>query len=203
MTKPRTHQLLHSYSQHNMSFFTLEHSKTAYRADFVLYGAAVVCLAAYLVAASPQNDHGSLLVIALAGLAAWTFIEYALHRFVLHGLQPFKRWHAAHHERPSALICTPTILSAVLIGLLVFLPALLLGGSWRACALTAGLLTGYLFYTATHHAIHHWHARSAWLQRRKRWHALHHHRGASGHYGVTSAFWDRVFGSYVTAPSKA
>jgi sterol desaturase/sphingolipid hydroxylase (fatty acid hydroxylase superfamily) len=178
-----------------MPLFTLEHSKTVYRADFVLYGAAVVCLALYLIVASPQRDHGSLLAIALAGLAAWTLIEYALHRFVLHGLQPFKRWHAAHHDRPTALICTPTILSAVLIGLLVFLPALLLGGTWRACALTMGLLIGYLIYTITHHATHHWRAHSAWLQGRKHWHALHHRTGQTGHYGVTSAFWDQVFGS--------
>jgi sterol desaturase/sphingolipid hydroxylase (fatty acid hydroxylase superfamily) len=181
-----------------MPLFTLEHSKAAYRADFVLYGAAVVCLSAYVVVVSPQDHQWQLFAIALLGIAAWTFIEYALHRFVLHGLQPFKRWHAAHHERPSALICTPTILSATLICLLVFLPALLLGGSWRACALTIGLLIGYLVYTITHHATHHWRASSALLQRRKRWHAQHHRSGQSGHYGVTSAFWDHVFGSTST-----
>jgi cyclopropane-fatty-acyl-phospholipid synthase len=182
-----------------MPLFTLEHSKTAYRADFLLYGAAVLCLCIYLMVASPANDRFHLLAIALVGLGAWSFIEYALHRFVLHGIQPFMRWHAAHHERPTALICTPTILSAVLFGLLVFLPALLLGGTWRACALTIGLLMGYLIYTITHHAVHHWRANSAWLRRRKHWHALHHRRGHVGHYGVTSAFWDRVLGSATVA----
>ena len=134
--------------------------------------------------------------IALAGLVSWTAIEYALHRFVLHGMQPFARWHAEHHQRPRALICSPTIVSASLIVTLVFLPALLLGGLWRACALTLGVLAGYLAYAITHHATHHWRADNAWMKDRKRWHALHHRQADHpGHYGVTSAFWDHVFGS--------
>src|SRR5665811_1327174 len=57
-------------------------------------------------------------------------------------------------------------------------------------------LTGYLAYTITHHAIHHWHLDNTWLKRRKRWHALHHHRiEQSGCYGVTSTFLDHVFGA--------
>ena len=132
----------------------------------------------------------------LGGLAGWTVIEYLLHRFVLHGLQPFSRWHAEHHSRPTALICSPTSLSASLITVLVFLPALALAGLWPACALTFGVLTGYLAYAVTHHATHHWRSEAAWLLRRKRWHALHHRASRPpGHYGVTSGFWDHVFGS--------
>jgi len=70
-----------------------------------------------------------------------------------------------------------------------------LGDLWRASALTLGLLTGYLGYAITHHAIHHWRADNAWLKERKYWHALHHHSEQPGCYGVTSSVWDRVFGS--------
>lgn len=178
-----------------MSLFTLEHGRAAYLADFVLYGAAVVILAVLLLVSGPRDRWLELVAIVLAGLAGWTAIEYAMHRFVLHGLQPFRRWHAEHHERPSALICTPTILSATLVISLVFLPALMLAGWWPACALTLGVLAGYLAYSITHHATHHWHARNAWLVRRKRWHALHHHEEPPSRYGVTSAFWDHVFGT--------
>jgi sterol desaturase/sphingolipid hydroxylase (fatty acid hydroxylase superfamily) len=67
---------------------------------------------------------------------------------------------------------------------------------WRACALTLGVVAGYLAYAVTHHATHHWRADNLWLQRRKRWHALHHHdKEAPRCYGVTSAIWDHVFGS--------
>ena len=177
-----------------MGLFTMEHGKAAYRADFVLYGTAVVALGTFLMVAAPDGQRIVLAAFASAGLASWTAIEYALHRFVLHGLPPFRGWHAQHHARPAALICTPTILSGTLIALLVFLPALLLGDVWRACALTLGLLTGYLAYAVTHHAIHHVRRDGGWLAQRKRWHALHHHHAEpAGCYGVTSAFWDRVF----------
>ena len=176
-----------------MSLFNLEHSQAAYRIDFALYSASIIALASYLVWSNPHGVRIELLAVALIGLVSWTLIEYVLHRFVLHGLQPFRRWHAAHHERPSALICAPTILSATLIAMLVFLPALLLGDWWQACALTLGLLIGYLAYAVTHHAIHHWPANSKWLKHRKRFHALHHHLRQPGFYGVTSGFWDEVF----------
>ena len=179
-----------------MGLFTLEQSKAAYRADFALYGAAVLVLAAFLLWYGPREQRLVIAAFALLGLGSWTAVEYLLHRFVLHGLQPFRRWHAEHHQRPTALICTPTILSAALIATLVFLPALVLGNVWRASALSLGIVTGYLAYGVTHHATHHWRANNAWLKRRKRWHVLHHRQHEqSGCYGVSSGFWDHVFGS--------
>ena len=179
-----------------MRLFTLEHSKAAYRADFALYGIAVLALAAFVLFAGPGEQRPVTAAWVLGGIAAWSGIEYVLHRFVLHGLQPFKRWHAEHHQRPSALICIPTTLSALLIGALVFVPAWLAAGLWLASALTLGVLSGYLFYAIVHHATHHWHAGdSGWLKRRKRWHALHHHAAQRACFGVTSAFWDHVFGT--------
>uniref|UniRef100_UPI0027384B81 hypothetical protein n=1 Tax=Stenotrophomonas sp. YIM B06876 TaxID=3060211 RepID=UPI0027384B81 len=91
-----------------MRLFALEHSKAAYLADFVLYGMAVLALAALLWASGPAAQRGEFAAIALLGFAGWTLVEYVLHRFVLHWLQPFERWHALHHEHPAALICTPT-----------------------------------------------------------------------------------------------
>lgn len=184
-----------------MNLFTLEHSKRAYQADVVLYATAVVVVATGLLRAGPWAQWPLLAACVVAGALAWTAMEYGAHRFVLHGLPPFKRWHAAHHERPSALICAPTIVSAALIGGLVFLPMWALAGWWPAVALTLGVLIGYLFYTVTHHATHHWHARGRWLKERKRWHALHHRRGEwPVCYGVTTSFWDRLFGSVQTLP---
>ena len=187
-----------------MDLFSIEHGKTAYRADFVLYGSSVVALAAALVLSTPAARWPEATGLVAAGWAGWTAIEYLLHRFVLHGLLPFRRWHEEHHLRPTALICTPTLLSASLITVLVFLPTLAWGGAWRACALTLGVVSGYLLYAVTHHATHHWRSDNAWLARRKRWHALHHHAVGRGGYGVTSAFWDRLLGtafSPVRAPA--
>jgi len=109
-----------------MDIFSVEHSKTGYRADFALYGTAVAMLAVYLLTEGPRLHRLEIVVLGLFGLGSWTAVEYALNRFVLHGLQPFRRWHLMHHKRPTALICAPTLLSATLIATLVFLPTLLL-----------------------------------------------------------------------------
>jgi sterol desaturase/sphingolipid hydroxylase (fatty acid hydroxylase superfamily) len=187
-----------------MGLLTTEHGKAGYLADFILYGVAAAALAAFLAIAGPRDRWLEIVALALLGLGVWTLVEYVLHRFVLHGLQPFRTWHAEHHRRPRARIGTPTILSAALIGALVFLPALLLGDPWRACALTFGLLTGYFIYAIAHHATHHWHAGNEWARRRKRAHALHHSPvGPPGRYGVTSAFWDGVFGTGGSTPATA
>ena len=181
-----------------MALISLEHSRAAYSADFAMYGGAVALLGSFLVWDGPRVLWPEMSALALAGLLGWTLIEYVLHRFVLHGLQPFKSWHAEHHLRPTALICAPTVLSGVLIFTLVFLPALLLGSLWRACALTLGVLTGYLAYAVTHHATHHWRGENAWLKQRKHWHARHHHAAEKpACFGVTNTFWDRVFSTRV------
>jgi cyclopropane-fatty-acyl-phospholipid synthase len=180
----------------SMGLFTLEHERLAYDADFVLYGTAVLALAGALVTICPPAERREAFAVVLAGLAFWTLVEYGLHRFVLHGVQPFQRWHAEHHRRPAALIGLPTVGSAALFAGLVFLPAWLAGGWWPACALTLGMLLGYLGYALTHHAAHHILTRSGWLARRKRLHALHHHHVEHPVcFGVTSAFWDRIFGT--------
>jgi sterol desaturase/sphingolipid hydroxylase (fatty acid hydroxylase superfamily) len=191
-----------------MALLSLEHSPIAYGFDFALYGVAAAGLT---VGALWNSDAGGGLsgVVWLAvGLFTWTWLEYSIHRFVLHGLQPFLGWHAQHHQRPTALIYSPTLLSAALIGCGVFLPAWQWGGPRVACALTLGVVLGNLGYSVTHHATHHWRARSAWGQARKRWHAAHHQSGLqmgspmSGQtarpavcFGVTTGFWDHLLGT--------
>ncbi len=181
-----------------MNILTPEPGKFVYCADFFIYGLIVAALALMLAWLAPVEQWLVLLGYCLLGLLGWTVLEYGLHRFVLHGLPPFRRWHAEHHRRPAALIRTPIILSAALIFLLVFLPAFFFSQIWRAWALSVGLLAGYFVYTVVHHAIHHWRFDNAWLKRRQHWHGLHHASEQSGRYGVTSALWDHVFGSTAT-----
>jgi sterol desaturase/sphingolipid hydroxylase (fatty acid hydroxylase superfamily) len=184
-----------------MSSINLEYSKLQYKADFVFYAMLVLAVILYLVVFAVNNDWtgNALLLLSLAvGLFSWSLIEYLIHRFVLHGVQPFKRWHLEHHARPTALIGAPTLLSSGLIFSLVFLPAWVLMSLQSAAALTLGILAGYLAYGAVHHGVHHWRVTSAWLKKRKLWHALHHHPSNAktpGRYGVSTSFWDHVFGT--------
>jgi cyclopropane-fatty-acyl-phospholipid synthase len=179
-----------------MYSLTPRYDKALYHADFVVYGVAVPVLLLLLLKNATVDRYLPLSEAVLAGLIGWTAIEYLMHRFVLHRLSPFDKWHGEHHRRPKALLGTPTIVSAAIIALLVFLPALLLSDRCGACALTLGITIGYLVYVITHHAIHHWHLEKGWLKRSRRWHALHHSRIAPpGRYGVTTQFWDRLLGS--------
>jgi cyclopropane-fatty-acyl-phospholipid synthase len=178
-----------------MKLFTIEQSKIAYWADFAFYGATIVMLSLVLMVASPHAMWAKCTCLAIAGVVAWSALEYVVHRFLFHGMQPFRRWHAEHHARPAALIGTPTIFTAALLGALLFLPTWAIDDAWGACALTLGVVCGYFAYASTHHAIHHWRARGAWLRRRQRWHFIHHHARHPCCYGVTSGIWDASFGS--------
>lgn len=184
-----------------MRLLELESSRTAERADFAVYGLAVLGLAVALLAGAP-HPAWALAAATVTGYLLWTVLEYGLHRFVLHGLQPFRAMHEQHHRRPGARIGTPTVVSAPLFALLVFAPAWWLADGWIASALTLGLLAGYLAYATTHHLCHHGAARSAWTLRHRRWHARHHRRAASpGCYGVSLRLWDHAFGTALV-PSR-
>ena len=188
----------------DLGLLNFEHSSRSHRADVVLYGVAVLVLAVSAWVTVPDRHIFAACGWALSGLAAWTLVEYLLHRFVLHRVSPFKRLHATHHQRPTALIGSPTLMTAALFGLLVFAPSLAAFGLWRACALTLGMVSGYLAYTVIHHGVHHWRGKSPWLQRRRRWHGLHHRPAVqSVCFGVTSGFWDHIFGTVYRAPPVA
>lgn len=176
-----------------MPFSPIEHRHTDSHADFAWGAAAVLALGAWLAWRTPAGMGLEMGAGVAAGLVAWSPLEYALHRFVLHRLPLFRGWHLEHHRQPTALVCAPTVVGAALIGLVVCLPAIALLGPWLGGAVTLGVLLGYLAYALTHHALHHGTPGSEWLQRRKYWHAKHHHLAHGCCFGITSGFWDRVF----------
>lgn len=178
-----------------MSLLSLEHSPAAHRADVALYVLASAALALALPLLLPPGQGLQAVAWVVAGLAGWSVLEYGLHRFVLHGVAPFSRWHRQHHLRPKALIGLPTVMSGGLLLGLVALPALALLPPWRALALLLGVVLGYLSYSVTHHRVHHIVPRSAWGRQRRRSHALHHAHPDAGGYGVSTGFWDHVFGT--------
>ena len=185
-----------------MIFFKPEFSKKAYIADFAVYLIAPVFIFGMLWHFGPHGEWPGIVISIVVGFIGWTLLEYVLHRFVLHGLEPFKRWHAQHHLRPHALIGTPTVLSLTLILVCIFLPALFIENVWLGAGLTLGVLIGYAVYSVTHHAVHHWRANRRWLKRRKQLHAIHHHGRSACDFGVITSFWDRVFCTCGEQPAR-
>src|SRR5271166_1415615 len=115
-----------------MFLFKLEHSKTEYFADFAVYSVAVLLASTYVAFYAPRSAWLEVAVMAAGGFVAFTLLEYLVHRFVFHGPEPFRSWHAEHHRRPQALIGTPTVVTGTILVLVIFLPAAGLAGRWLA-----------------------------------------------------------------------
>ncbi|MBH1987786.1 MAG: sterol desaturase family protein [Burkholderiales bacterium] len=174
-----------------MGLLSIEHSKLIYVGDLVAYAIGVSLMSAWMAFEAPASRQLALWLTMLLGLLAWSPVEYIVHRFVLHGLEPFRSWHAVHHQRPGALVGAPTLLTLPAFFALVFAPLWWLADAWLACAFTAGLISGYLVYALVHHGAHHGRPTLPGLKQRQRMHALHHSDQAGrGRYGVTSDWWD-------------
>ena len=171
-------------------------SRAGYYSDFVVYPVLLVPLGAALA----LGDGTLRLELAwaaacLSGVAGFSLLEYAVHRVLLHCVPPFRRMHALHHAHPTARVGSPTWATAT-VGSGVFLAAWWMGGLTIACGLTFGLVASYLWYSVTHHAVHHWAARpGSYLHMAKRRHARHHHAREACNFGVTTACWDHIFGT--------
>ncbi len=171
-------------------------SATSYYSDYVLFPGLTAGLTAYSLSTTPIDKWGLWTLSFAAGIATWTFAEYQLHRWVFHHVPYIKDMHEEHHDDQKALIGTPSWLSLAIVLFVVLLPAILLAGMSYGAGFTAGLALGYFFYILVHHGVHHWKVRpGGYLYRLKHRHALHHHFDDLGNFGVTTGFWDKVFGT--------
>lgn len=137
----------------------------------------------------------------VAGLFAWTFLEYALHRFLFHtpGLLKFAfQQHATHHGKVDWF--APILVKARLA--IPILPALFVlswvGGSaafggW----VVAGVLAGWFYYEALHRRVHRAAPLNAYGRWARRHHLAHHFVDSKMNHGVTTPVWDMLFGTYV------
>jgi len=175
----------------------MQMSGVGYYGDFVVYCAIVVGLTACALPAAHGWMLWEWLVALAAGTGAWTLIEYLLHRFALHGFPFLSQMHAGHHRAPRALIGTPSWISVLVLFGVVFLPAWRAGSLAVACGLTAGVAGGYVWYGIVHHVIHHRRPRplAVRLVGLVHYHLRHHYATRPGNFGVSTPFWDRVFGT--------
>ncbi len=174
-------------------------SKRGYYADLVLYPIVVPAV----MFAGFRSPHSQFMWVfflsCLSGLTGWTFIEYAIHRFVYHSIPIAEQLHAAHHASPAAFVGTPSWLSFVVFASAGFIPMWAIGGLEIASGGITGLLLGYIWYLVVHDAVHRWRLdRGAMLYGAKLRHACHHYAGRmEGNLGVTTGFWDRLLGTAI------
>lgn len=153
----------------------------------------------------------SIAAALAGGFFFWTFSEYVLHRYVFHLplMGPVSKFiyfqsHGIHHQYPDdfyRLLMVPPV-SIPLAGLFYGLFTLALPVGW-ATAVFAGFVLGYLAYDYTHFAVHFMKPpRSVWLapftlwfKAARRRHMVHHFDSHEHGYGVSTGFWDHVFGT--------
>ncbi|EFQ33398.1 cytochrome b5-like Heme/Steroid binding domain-containing protein [Colletotrichum graminicola] len=149
------------------------------------------------------------------GLFLWTLIEYILHRFLFHldqwlpdnrvGITAHFLLHGIHHYLPMdkyRLVMPPTLF-VVLATPFYKLAHCVFSYSWHvATAVFCGGIFGYVCYDLTHYFLHHQNL-PLWYKELKKYHLQHHFLDYELGFGVTSRFWDSVFGTELPPIVKA
>ncbi len=143
-----------------------------------------------------------LLVLGVgAGLAAWTVIEYGMHRYGMHhrpGRDLISREHLVHHADPEAtspMLRTLGHLGVAAVAAVAGLALSFVVGAPLAAGLAAGVSLGYSGYELLHWHAHHRAPRTRYGVRLRHRHFQHHFGTPRANYGVTIRLWDRVFGT--------
>ncbi|KAJ4346240.1 fatty acid alpha-hydroxylase [Ascochyta clinopodiicola] len=157
-------------------------------------------------------SQGDLSAPALAGywvfgVAFWTIIEYVLHRCLFHlddhlpnnrvALTLHFLLHGIHHYLPMdryRLVMPPTLFVALAAPFWKFAHTVFFHNWYAATAAFCGGVFGYTLYDLTHYFLHH-QKLPPWYQELKKYHLKHHFADYQNGFGVTSRFWDWVFGT--------
>lgn len=138
----------------------------------------------------------------IAGMFVWTLFEYLMHRFAFHYISESPRaqkfiyiMHGNHHHYPrdKERLFMPPVPSLILAVVIFSLQYVLLRNN--AFVFFPGFLLGYLLYGSMHYAIHAWNPPFKWMKPLWRNHHLHHYKDEGKGFGVSSTFWDRIFGT--------
>jgi sterol desaturase/sphingolipid hydroxylase (fatty acid hydroxylase superfamily) len=179
----------------------MSQTKIGYYADLFFYPFVVGGLLLYEFSGRGSALHARWWLAFVCGAMLWTLVEYLLHRFVYHEVAVIKDLHEKHHARPSDFVGSPMWVGIVGFSFFLCLFALLWGIE-IAVGMTCGLMVGYVSYLLVHDAVHRWHLGERSLMRSHRLRHLRHHRNpVPGNFGVTTGFWDLVFGTEI-APER-
>jgi len=214
--------------EHHLDRMTLRELVVAYfqyPAIIAYLALSAIAIAVYLARPAPLAP--TLTAIGVATLIyplAW----YALHRWVLHSRWMFKvpplastwkRIHYDHHQDPNHLEVLFGALHTTLPTIAIFTAPIgwAIGSWWTGAPLGAGtdaqwgaaaaaLATGLLttcFYEFVH-CIQHlaYKPKNKALAEMKRRHMAHHFHDENGNYGITTFFWDKLFGTFYDRPER-
>lgn len=179
---------------------TITNNPTRSIALCVLNTATIIyCL--FLLAYSLRDTAGYFIILFLAGWLSWTFVEYFVHRFLMHELiVPGNKEnlfnHYEHHQNPKNLkvsFFNRSVIFIVGVGLIWI--------AWELnnlFTLFAGFFTGFITYNFIHFILHQPYGKYI-LPRIQEAHILHHTRYPNCGYSFSTILWDWM---YDTLPPK-
>ncbi|KAJ5642108.1 Ceramide very long chain fatty acid hydroxylase SCS7 [Penicillium lividum] len=149
----------------------------------------------------------------ITGVCLWSLIEYLMHRFLFHldnwlpdnrvGLTAHFLLHGIHHYLPMdkyRLVMPPTLFVALAAPFWKLAHAVFFYNWYAAVQVFCGGIFGYVCYDLTHYFLHHRNL-PMYYKELKKYHLQHHYADFENGFGVTSRFWDRVFGTELETPS--
>jgi len=165
---------------------------------FVVYGIFVA------VTGSAGPIFG--VALFLAGILAFTLLEYLLHRFPFHvdpgetrsGRLRLFLMHGYHHQFPNDKwrLVAPPLLSWPIAVVVAGTYWLTMGNELMWIAF-GGTCVGYLGYDWIHYYTHHFRNPKTRVGKMlRRAHAVHHYRLFHLNMGISSPLWDWVFGTF-------
>lgn len=140
--------------------------------------------------------------VFVVGVFAWTLFEYLMHRYLFHLVSDNPRVqkflyqaHGVHHEYPRDRhhLFMPPLVSVVIALTLYYVFGLLMGSG--VYAFLPGFIVGYLLYGTVHYCIHAFNPPFRFMKPLWRYHHIHHYADHDKGFGVSSPFWDHVFGT--------
>lgn len=135
-----------------------------------------------------------LIGIYTLGLLSWTLFEYAFHRWIYHkGRTLAHAGHQMHHDSPKTLIGMPWFMTTGFLWCVWYVLGYRLQAGYTLTFM-AGLVTGFNLYGAFHHIHHHFNLKHTWYRKLRIHHKIH-HQYPEVNFGVTSPFWDHLFGT--------
>lgn len=142
----------------------------------------------------------------LLGIFVWTVLEYTMHRFLFHlddylpdrpiFLTLHFLLHGIHHFLPMdrLRLVMPPILFFALSYPFTRLAHIVFPTAAMANGVISGAFAMYVCYDCMHYALHHTKLPD-YIRQMKSHHMTHHWADPDKYFGVTSRFWDKVFGT--------
>jgi len=128
----------------------------------------------------------------MAGLFAWTLVEYVIHGVLGHAHRTFVTpMHDVHHRDPHAVFA----LGAWIPTAIILAGAITWFGLAPGVVFYGGIVCGFAVYEYVHYRIHFVSPANAVEERLRARHLAHHLKEPDAIFGVTTRIWDVVFGT--------